>query len=96
MIKMKNQFIIMNPKDNCATALELIPEGESVKIDNDLSITVTRKIKMGHKFALRDIKKGERVIKYGEVIGIAKDDIGIGDWIHTRNVVSAYMEGVIK
>ena len=91
---MKNQFIIMNPKDNCATALELIPEGEMVKISDDISIKITKKIKMGHKFALRNIKQGERIIKYGEIIGIAKEDIEIGNWIHTRNVISAYMEGV--
>lgn len=93
-MKMKNQFIIMDPKDNCATALELIPEGENVKIDEDRSIKVTRKIKMGHKFAIKAIKQGGRVIKYGEIIGIAKEDIQIGDWIHTRNVISAYMEDV--
>ena len=31
-------------------------------------LTATDKIPAGHKFALRDIAKGEYVIKYGEII----------------------------
>lgn len=34
-------------------------------------LTATDKIPAGHKFALRDIAKGEYVIKYGEIIGMA-------------------------
>ena len=34
-------------------------------------LTATDKIPAGHKFALRDIAKGEYVIKYGEIIGRA-------------------------
>ena len=46
------------------------------------------KIPAGHKFARVDIKKGEFVIKYGQVIGRAKEDIKAGDWVHTHNVKS--------
>lgn len=46
------------------------------------------KIPAGHKFAICDIKKGDFVIKYGEVIGRAKEDIKKGDWVHTHNVKS--------
>ena len=46
----------------------------------------------GHKFALSDIKKGELIFKYGEIIGIATKEIMKGDWIHTHNVKSAYLE----
>lgn len=40
----------------------------------------------GHKIALRDIKKGEDVIKYGYPIGYATEDIKEGEHIHTHNV----------
>ena len=46
------------------------------------------KIPAGHKFALKDISKGETVIKYGQVIGRATCDIKKGDWVHTHNVKS--------
>lgn len=90
---MKRRFLIMNPKDNVATALEEISKEDTVKVDNK-DITVNRKIKFGHKFALKDIKKGEYIYKYGEIIGKAKKDINIGDWVHTRNIKSAYMERI--
>ncbi|MCQ2787321.1 MAG: altronate dehydratase family protein, partial [Bacilli bacterium] len=46
------------------------------------------KVKLGHKVALKDIKKGSQVIKYGEVIGIAKSNIKKGDWVHSHNLAS--------
>lgn len=43
----------------------------------------------GHKYALRDIAKGEKVIKYGYPIGTASKDIHEGEHIHTHNLKTA-------
>ena len=40
----------------------------------------------GHKYALRDIAKGENIIKYGNPIGHATCDIKKGEHVHTHNV----------
>ena len=40
----------------------------------------------GHKYALTDIKKGENIIKYGNPIGHATEDIKKGEHVHTHNV----------
>ncbi len=40
----------------------------------------------GHKYALRDIKEGEDIIKYGNPIGHATSDIKKGEHVHTHNV----------
>ena len=40
----------------------------------------------GHKYALRDIAKGENIIKYGNPIGHATEDIKKGEHVHTHNV----------
>lgn len=40
----------------------------------------------GHKYALRDIVKGENIIKYGNPIGHATADIKKGEHVHTHNV----------
>ncbi|MBO5206979.1 MAG: altronate dehydratase [Clostridia bacterium] len=40
----------------------------------------------GHKYALRDIKAGENIIKYGNPIGHATSDIKAGEHVHTHNV----------
>lgn len=50
------------------------------KLDN-----VEVNIEDGHKYAIRDILKGENIIKYGQPIGHATDDIKKGDHVHTHN-----------
>ena len=40
----------------------------------------------GHKYALRDIKAGENIIKYGNPIGHAVVDIKKGEHVHNHNI----------
>ncbi|MBQ7058208.1 MAG: altronate dehydratase [Firmicutes bacterium] len=42
----------------------------------------------GHKYAVRDIRQGEEVIKYGFPIGVATRDITAGEHVHTHNLKS--------
>ena len=42
----------------------------------------------GHKYAVRDIFRGENVIKYGSPIGHATEDIKAGEHVHTHNVTT--------
>ena len=51
------------------------------KLDN-----VDINLEDGHKYALRDIKCGEDIIKYGNPIGHAICDIKKGEHVHTHNV----------
>ena len=51
------------------------------KLDN-----VDINLEDGHKYALRDIKEGENIIKYGNPIGHATCDIKAGEHVHTHNV----------
>lgn len=43
-------------------------------------------LKSGHKIALESISKGEDIIKYGFPIGVATDNIGLGEKVHTENM----------
>lgn len=43
----------------------------------------------GHKIALRNIAKGEPVVKYGFPIGRATQDIAEGEWVHSHNLATA-------
>lgn len=45
-------------------------------------------IPMGHKIALKPIKAGEMVIKYGQPIGHATTDIKPGEWVHNHNLAT--------
>jgi altronate hydrolase len=61
----------------------------SVQIHSDDNVKVALEgNKPGHKFAIKTIKKGENVIKYGMPIGYARQDIAVGDWVHTHNAAS--------
>ena len=51
------------------------------KLDN-----VEVNLENGHKYAICDINKGENIIKYGNPIGHATEDIKCGDHVHTHNV----------
>lgn len=90
---MVNNYIIMDSQDNCATALADLPENTTIETDSD-QITLVKEIKMGHKFATKEILKGEHIIKYGQVIAITTQEIPKGEWVHTHNCKSAYLEDV--
>lgn len=79
------EFIRINPHDKVAVALKPLEQGRTVDVDG-IEVKLLEDIPQGHKFALCDIKAGEQVIKYGNPIGIAKEDIKKGSWIHTHNM----------
>jgi altronate hydrolase len=44
------------------------------------------RVGIGHKLALRDIRKGEAIYKYGQIIGFAGEGILAGSHVHVHNV----------
>ena len=63
-------------KENNLSSLLVINKLDNVGID----------LRDSHKYALRDIKSGENIIKYGQPIGHATEDVKVGDHVHTHNV----------
>ena len=51
---------------------------------------------MGHKVSLFRIEKGERIIKYGETIGLATAKIDTGCHVHVHNLESRRGRGDLK
>jgi altronate dehydratase small subunit len=87
---MSQAVIVVDEKDNVATALRALEEGESIEVavgDRAKGITVRQAIPFGHKVALTDIQRGQPVIKYGEEIGLATNMILAGQHTHIHNVV---------
>jgi (2R)-sulfolactate sulfo-lyase subunit alpha len=88
------RFAIHNREDNVGVAIEDIRAGDEAQgiyiEDRSMGpiIKALEDIPLGHKIALRDIKAGERVIKYGRVIGVATRDIKVGEHVHIHNVKS--------
>ncbi|MFZ4629365.1 MAG: UxaA family hydrolase [Blastocatellia bacterium] len=78
--------IVLHPADNVAVARVPIAEGTEV-VAGPHRITARQTITPGQKVALCPIHAGERVRKYGEVIGEATTEIAPGEWVHTQNVL---------
>lgn len=88
---MKKVFVI-GETDNVGTAVvAAISAGEEVGTNgriSDIAVTANADIAYGHKIALKDIAKGETVMKYDLSIGSALTDIKAGDHVHVHNVES--------
>lgn len=54
--------------------------------NSDFRITAKADIPIGHKVALRDLKPGDTVIKYGEDIGKMIGNAETGGHVHTQNL----------
>jgi altronate dehydratase small subunit len=91
------QAIVINEKDNVATALKPFHTGTKVSVEvqgHVEKVTLMSEVPMGHKFALKDMAAGEAVIKYGESIGQSAARINRGEHVHVHNVVSQQRGGV--
>ena len=84
--------LVISPRDNVATALDALEAGRVIRLDGQ-DITVVEATPRGHKIALRPIRAGEAVVKYGSSIGTATSDIAAGAHVHTHNVASGRGRG---
>jgi len=75
----------INEKDSVAVAFTQINAGDC--LDASFDIKVKENIPMAHKIAVKQIEKGEEVLKYGQPIGIATETIPPGSWVHTHNLI---------
>ena len=84
----------IHEQDNVATALSDLRAGEVRLLGDAVAARVfaIEEIPNGHKLALRDIARGERIVKYGVPIGCATADIRAGSWVHLHVMRSLYDE----
>jgi len=71
--------------DNVAVALRSLERGETVAA-GATRVVVAVPIAVGHKLALREIPRGEAILKYGQVMGRATETIAAGEHVHVHNV----------
>lgn len=74
--------------DNVAVTLSDLAAGRVVTV-GEARLTLRENVPFGHKLALTDIAAGQPVIKYGQPIGMASEDIPAGAHVHTHNLRSA-------
>ena len=71
--------------DNVVVAARGLQVGMEVDADGE-RVEVREVVAMGHKVAMRAVRRGEAVIKYGQTIGNATQDIAPGAWVHEHNL----------
>jgi altronate dehydratase small subunit len=85
-----SRAIVLNVADNVATLLEAGKAGSDCVLQGARtgSVRLIADVSLAHKIALADLRKGDQVIKYGEVIGRATTDIATGEHAHVHNIES--------
>jgi altronate dehydratase small subunit len=87
----KVDALMIKSEDNVATALHDLKCDDVATIglgESQENVRMVEDIPYGHKFAVVDIKKGDSIIKYGEVIGRATESIEQGAHAHVQNIES--------
>jgi altronate hydrolase len=75
--------IRLHPADNVLVARTEIQVGTTLP---EGGIVVRDLVPPGYKVAVRDLKKGERVLKYSATVGFASADVPAGSVLHSHNV----------
>jgi (2R)-sulfolactate sulfo-lyase subunit alpha len=85
-------FLVHSPKDNVGVVVvEGLKAGTAmlgVVTENDttLKLDARHDIPIGHKVALKPMKTGDTVVKYGEDIGKIIADVDAGEHVHVQNL----------
>jgi len=87
----KPHLLVHEAKDNVGV---VVVEGLKAGTDmlavithdnSDFRIIAKNDIPIGHKIALKDLKKGDTIWKYGQDVGMTKADVKKGEHLHVHN-----------
>lgn len=85
-------FLVHDAKDSVGVVVvETVKAGQTLAgwvMDTDATLRLKSRdpIPLGHKIALRDIRRGATVLKYGHDIGRAVADVKKGGHVHVHNL----------
>ena len=85
-------LIIHDEKDNVGVVvIETTKKGQEcsawiMESDKTVKVSSTNEVPLGHKIALKDLKEGDTILKYGHDIGKVVKSIKKGDHVHVHNV----------
>ena len=92
MIRPEARTLVLNGADNIGVALSNLEVGAVTP----QGVDIVRRVPKGHKFALRPVRGGEAIVKFGQIIGFAKEPIPAGDWVHEHNCGMGGGDGTLK
>jgi len=77
----------LNARDNVIVAVDSVEPGVTVQ-----GVKAAARVMRGHKMASEPIAKGRPILKFGQIIGFATEDIAPGSHVHTQNCSFATFE----
>jgi altronate hydrolase len=81
---MNTSFVIrLHGNDDVLIATQQLLPGTAIAHEN---LTIATLVPAGHKVAAHDIKAGEAVRRYNQIIGFATSDIAAGQHVHSHNL----------
>lgn len=83
--------ILLDPTDNVVTCVKEVQAGEKVQYrygDEVQVLMAEETIPYCHKISLKSFEKEDEIIKYGELIGKAAEEIKKGCWVSHHNIYS--------
>ncbi len=90
---MAHGFLVHEDHDDVGVAVRDLQAGEAVtgvyqRSLNETQVTLRDAVPLGHKVALKELHRGDEVIEYDEVIGVATQPIEVGNHVHVHNIKS--------
>lgn len=88
-------LLVHDPRDNVGVVVvEGLKAGTEMlcvvtQDDSDFRLVAGMDVPIGHKVALRDLRSGDTVIKYGEDIGRMTAPVRRGEHVHVHNLRTA-------
>ena len=89
---MTTHFIVHDKADSVGVmVVESVPAGAELtgwimETDETITLKSLDRIPLGHKIALKDLKAGETIFKYGNDVGRAVTEIDTGRHVHIHNM----------
>lgn len=78
-------YLKINPADSVVVCLQPKKKGEIITVDGK-TVVLNQDTPAGHKVLIKDVQKGENIIKYGYPIGHALENLKAGDWVNENNL----------
>ena len=90
MLQAADLTIRLNPADDVVIARVELAAGTTLV--REANVAVAMRVPAGHKVAVRDVKTGQPVRRYNQIIGFATRDIRAGDHVHVHNLAMGSFE----
>ncbi|MDQ2077221.1 UxaA family hydrolase [Marinimicrobium sp. ABcell2] len=84
------QTLLLHPDDTVLVCISAIAPGDILMIDQ-VAVSATDAIQVGHKIARQALKPGDTVLKYGAPIGSITHAVPPGGHVHMHNMKSDYI-----